>query len=531
VHNSTANLADSKNLILDSSIVTQARLWYQSAYPEVSTSKSAIQAIGASHSNDWSRVLTPYWAKAQTFIQDSLLIIELPALKKGDLAFSTLQTDSDKFNFAQSPSITSLLIVINKGYIGAYAMTIMGDASYINGNYSKLKNNTYRHRDKDFTGLVFYNRMDGTFVNGWRYANGLVMNPITQNAAANPGTATQSTNKIKVDEDAPTNCYEIVTEYWEQCSYYDDDDEHPFDCFDYTVTDTYTISCGSGGGGGDGGVTPPPVVKCQPPPVSEESINGRLKINVAAPPPGGGGGTTGPGPAPSPPPTTTVSTQQNCPADITDSLKNYPCAQSIVKAIPNMTDAISNLINQTFGNNNGSLNLIFRADTDFNNAANEDGKTDPRYNNATVYTDPVTGVKSEGGNLVVTLNGAMLNSATKDYIFATLYHEAIHSYLQVMQNQLTKAQFQQQFPGVTTVTTTDANGNTATYDVLPDHTQMATTLLNGLTSAIESFDPNLPPDIATALAEGGIINDPSIIPANLAERTSSPSSKGIKCNN
>ncbi|MES2062915.1 MAG: hypothetical protein V4456_13400, partial [Bacteroidota bacterium] len=216
--------------------------------------------------------------------------------------------------------------------------------------------------------------------------------------------------------------------------------------------------------------------------------------------------------------------------DIIDSLKSYPCAQNLVRSIPNMKDSISALINKTFGNNNGSLNIIFRASTDFTDS-NEDGYADDALSKLSVSTNSSTGtVLAVNGNLVITLNGDVLATATQDYILVTLYHEALHGYLDIMRAKLTPTQFNQQFPGVTTITTTNANGSKTIKNVVNDHSVMANTFLSGLTNLLKTFHPNLPSNVATALAEGGIIDDPSILPANFAERNSSSSSKGIKCN-
>lgn len=43
-------------------------------------------------------------------------------------------------------------------------MTVVADSSYINGDISKLKKNTYNQRDKDFSGIVIYSTPKGEFV-------------------------------------------------------------------------------------------------------------------------------------------------------------------------------------------------------------------------------------------------------------------------------------------------------------------------------------------------------------------------------
>ena len=120
------------------------------------------------------------------------------------MAMSQTSTDPNHFNFAKSGSLTSLIIVNKKGTFYVYAMTIIADSSYLKGDYTKTANNTYRTRDKDFTGNVFYNRMDGTFVNGWRYDNGKITGAL--NIATSGGTGTpvlQSTGSPHVNTAKP----------------------------------------------------------------------------------------------------------------------------------------------------------------------------------------------------------------------------------------------------------------------------------------------------------------------------------------
>jgi hypothetical protein len=141
-----------------------------------------------------------------------------------------------------------------------YAMTLLADSSYLNGDYTKLQKNTYRSKDKNFSGKVFYHRMDGSFVNGWSFQNGVVNGIVT---LAAPDVAAshvkQSANAPISDVAEVVNCSTTTTTvYWEQCSYYVDDvnDENPFDCFDYTTSSSYT-TCAEASSGGGGGTSNP----------------------------------------------------------------------------------------------------------------------------------------------------------------------------------------------------------------------------------------------------------------------------------
>ena len=128
-------------------IISLAKQWHNAKYPAtMGNSKLATQSLGGGSAQDWSKTFSPYWDKANTFLIDSLTFIELPALKKGNMAMSLNPSiDPTKFNFNTSGSLTSLIIVNKSGVFYIYAMTILADSSYLKGDYHKVSNNTYRH--------------------------------------------------------------------------------------------------------------------------------------------------------------------------------------------------------------------------------------------------------------------------------------------------------------------------------------------------------------------------------------------------
>jgi hypothetical protein len=225
---------DNKNQLQDADItdpnVLVAQAWYNTSYPASAAASTgtaqATQSTGAQQASaDWSKIISPYWSKATAFTsKKGLNIVEAPALKKGDMAFArNMPANLSKYDFSQSGSLTSMLILKQGKQHAAYAMTILGDSSYIKGDYSKLANNTYRKKDKDFTGWVLYHQLNGTFVNGWRYVNGKV----TAAAHYNPGTAT-STQAVQSVSTPQVNVLQtcditIVWEIFSLCSYANSD--------------------------------------------------------------------------------------------------------------------------------------------------------------------------------------------------------------------------------------------------------------------------------------------------------------------
>jgi len=213
------------------------------------------------------------------------------------MAMSYQSISAGSFNFSKSQSLTSLIVVNKNGNFYMYAMTLLADSSYLNGDYTKLQRNTYRSKDKNFSGKVFYHRMDGSFVNGWSFQNGMV-NGIVTLAAPNVAAshAGQSAKAPVSDVAEVVNCSTTTTTiYWEQCSYYTNDvnDAHPISCFDYTTSSSYT-TCSEVGSGGGTSAPNPCTVSSGSGGTSDSLVNNaKFGARVADPNPPGGSAPPG----------------------------------------------------------------------------------------------------------------------------------------------------------------------------------------------------------------------------------------------
>jgi len=402
-------------IVTDSQMVNLARQWYDAKYPGVNNGKLTTQSTEKS-TQDWSKAFSPYWAEANTFVIDSLTFIELPALKKGDMAMSLRSgIDPKSFNFSKSGSLTSLIIVNKNGMFYLYAMTILADSTYLKGDYTRVKHNTYRNREADFTGEVFYNRMDGSLVNGWKYTNGLITGAISPAAAgSNPGQVTQSIDKKHVDVFQETDCSTTTTTtYWESCDYYVDDEfyENPFNCSYYTTSSSVTTCTTITSGGGSSAPSPctmPTGGTTNPSNVSVE--NTKTIIDVAQPPPGGGS-TCGIIDQ-----TNKIGTAGAC-QTITNNITD-PCLKAQVNAAisDGLDSYTSNVANFVFKNNT-DFDLTFSQSTTLAN--NEDGATN-------CQGDPASQNLFEAD---VSLNANTMPKASQEFIAATVIHEILHAYM------------------------------------------------------------------------------------------------------
>ncbi|MGZ3753707.1 MAG: hypothetical protein ACXVAY_02040 [Mucilaginibacter sp.] len=407
---------DNKNQLQDTDItdpnVLAAQAWYNTSYPaSAATSTSttqATQSTGAQQATtDWSKIISPYWSKAAAFTsKKGLNIVEAPALKKGDMAFArSMPANLSKYDFSQSGSLTSMLILKQGTQYAAYAMTIMGDSSYIKGDYSKLANNTYRKKDKDFTGWVLYHQLNGTFVNGWRYVNGKV----TAAAHYNPGTGT-STQAVQSISSPKVNVLQtceitIVWHIFSLCSYAISDVtlSNPQDCTYIARFAGAYSTCSDvpvNNPGGDPSAPPPTLPPCVPQgggSTAPAAVNGKttlaLKANrqtilVAQPP--------------DPPPTDPngeIVPVLLCPVNVTtvdtikiDTTKN-PCslANILAKSIP-FTGLLGAL--QQVTNANNEVGYTYSINSDGSNMA----ATGPFYGPANAdsiaipFSAPIDGI-------------------------------------------------------------------------------------------------------------------------------------------
>jgi len=486
----------------DNPVITQAQRWYDSVYTKQlsKTGKQTTQSVGQSV-HDWSQKFKPYWAKANVFMQSGMTFIELPAIKSGDMAvsFSKLK-DSTHIDFGRSGTMTNLLIVKQGANFGMYAMTILADSSYLQGDYTKVANNSYAKMDSTFTGAVFFHRMDGSFVNGWRYQNGQVTRQLS--SAPDGGTMVQNNSRLQVNV-TTSPCSTIkVTTYWLNCSYSESTNYTvPYDCYVSTTVDYYQECSGTVTETGNTGGSPPP--PCQvpssgsstPPPGSgsgqvPNGVGGKLNVDVTTPPTGSGGTTpTDPQPLPAPlQPCASSNPTQTAPATpkITNSVKN-PCLYNQVQSAVsnNILFDIDKSMVSIFGSNT-DFNLNFNDNQSYLTNQSDDAETTPQSINKTTQQG-TNRIIISSMNLDITLNPTILAGSSKEFIAATIIHEAFHAYLRSSQT------------------------------ILNQHVDMARNYLAVMEQDLISMFPNMSQADAQALTWAGLETDAGSLYSSLSD--------------
>ena len=209
---------------------------------------------------------------------------------------------------------------------------------------------------------------------------------------------------------------------------------------------------------------------------------------------------------------------------IEDKLTN-PCAKALLAQAPNLNNDIARLMRNTFGTND-KFNVIFIEKSSLV---------------GTTTSGATTKLKSREDiiNIEIGLNPDILNSATKEYILATMYHEVIHAFLRVELAKLGEYAFYKKYPNSFIHNDTgllEYNGKYIPYSkiefVINDHFQLEP-FINNLANAIQSFNPNMPTEVAKALAKVGIIQQKDLSPKeieyNFNEKVGNNNKIGTKC--
>ncbi len=213
---------------------------------------------------------------------------------------------------------------------------------------------------------------------------------------------------------------------------------------------------------------------------------------------------------------------------IKDSLTNR-CAKALLAQAPNLNNDIAKILRETFGTNN-NINVTFKEKNSLR---------------GTTTSGETTRLKSSEGiiDIEIGLNPDILNSATKEYILATMYHEVIHAFLRVELAKLGESAFYKKYPNSfihngTGLLEYNEKGviKYIPYSkiefVIGDHFQLEP-FINNLANAIQSFNPNMPTEVTKALAKVGIIQQKDLsskeIEYNFNEKVGNNNKIGTKC--
>jgi len=437
---------DSSEGITDKEVLA-AKSWYESTYTaNANSSINKLTTLAAGKGFDYSQHTRPDWRHSASYKRFNKNVIEIP-IDPATPVLSQLKNNTNNTTYADKENSRSSFLILNDGTnYQAYIMTIIADPAYLKGDRSKLKNNTYNHRDTDFTGMVFYFTPKGQYVSGYAYKNGRRIKPASANA--------QTANGLKTNS-GQLQTTELSCVAWYMGTYVNGE-----------LVDAvymYTI-CTDDGLDSGGGQPVPPAPVCPP---GTTAVNPGSKLQVTDDTGTTGDGLPGDDGSGFPPPDTSTNSACVAPA-IIDSVKN-PCLKAMVDSImsKNIKGKIDSMIQGVFGGAS-TLNLTF-TDQKPMLISTDDGEDIPFYDaNHNLLADSIH------------LNAAILATSSKEFIAATIMHEALHAYL-------------------------DSKG-IAIGDM--QHNTMATNYLTTMAHDLKSMFPGMTDQVAYSLAWGGLEGTP-----------------------
>ncbi|MDC8025730.1 hypothetical protein [Elizabethkingia anophelis] len=176
--------------------------------------------------------------------------------------------------------------------------------------------------------------------------------------------------------------------------------------------------------------------------------------------------------------------------EIIDSLRGYPCAQDILRKIPDLNSSLSNLVKNTFKNND-NVKVTF-VPKDFTDSNLEGHFIEDKVKTQT------TGII----HFNIEISTGILQNATQEYVLSVMYHELVHAYLAHEWNRLGADAYHQQYPYLESYTM----GGEMKFRFIPGDHQAYTPFINMIADAIQAYNPNFPKKQANHLAMGGLTN-------------------------
>lgn len=243
----------------------QAKSWYEATYPASTGSSGNLVTQSTDDEFNSNQHIKPDWQHSKKYKRGNKDVIELPVDPSTKFNSTLRDRATNRIPYDKNNSRSYFLLFNDGKKYSAYIMTVIADASYLKGDTSKLKNNTFNHNDPDFTGLVLYFTPKGKYVQGYGYKNGQLLAPSTSNHNTKQ-TQSVSDSNLKPQTQIVV-CIDWYLQRWENGVLVS---EH----YVFTTCETYGDE---GGDGGSGGTTPPP--GCSPP-IIEESVSGsHLTVN------------------------------------------------------------------------------------------------------------------------------------------------------------------------------------------------------------------------------------------------------------
>lgn len=131
-----------------------------------------------SQSEDES-LLSPDWSSGQLFSDSTWSVVESPLEFTGDRKLIFMPEGADEQN-QEKKQILRLLVLRNNASGTTYSlmMLVIPSANYARKSKEAINTNKYLSRATDMDGMVLFYTVDGRFVNGWVYQEGIIIDAL-----------------------------------------------------------------------------------------------------------------------------------------------------------------------------------------------------------------------------------------------------------------------------------------------------------------------------------------------------------------
>jgi hypothetical protein len=187
---STTGLSKSEE---DKQLIVEAKAYFERRLDELRKQKEANKNKLNVRDNQTTDAtfdgldVNPKWDNAKVIRQNGSSFVESPFEFEGGKQFSL--SISKNNNIAPDEKSASRLIVRKNrsGVQSANFMSVSADDEYLNGNNTSLKNFSYESVPNKFKGNEMHFNIDGSFTNGWHFADGKINGKIKKKVVGSLG--------------------------------------------------------------------------------------------------------------------------------------------------------------------------------------------------------------------------------------------------------------------------------------------------------------------------------------------------------
>lgn len=159
--------------------VDRVRLWYDQNKPGLVQTKSGLE-------DELSITMAPNWSESFLREDEHYETVEVAAAMNKRVTYMTPEVRAKYFSTKElvyKQDMRRFVFLTDKktNEMNCFVMLIVPDLDYLDKtDFKPFRKNTYLERDDDFSGYILYYELDGTYANGWRYANGELIQTVTE---------------------------------------------------------------------------------------------------------------------------------------------------------------------------------------------------------------------------------------------------------------------------------------------------------------------------------------------------------------